>query len=201
MLTSILLIFSSGLLALYFYLKYNANYFKRKGVPFIPSNILIGNIADLALNRADPTEMVNKWYKHPAGKNLPYVGMRIFNTNIILVKDPELVKQVLIKDFNKFSDRQSTADSKNDSLAASNLFFIKNPEWRMIRNKLTPAFSSGKIKQMFPLIDAVSFIFAFLRPFKILFSKAQFPDFRYCADKICDRYLCFANAIVPSIYR
>lgn len=156
MLTDILLIFLSALVAVYFYLKYNAGYFKRKGVPFIPANTLVGNIADLAFLRTDPTEMVNRWYKHPAGENLPYVGIRVFNNNVILVKDPELVKQVMIKDFNVFKNRFTTADSKNDSLAAWNLFFAKNPEWKMIRNKLTPVFTSGKIKQMFHLIDNVS---------------------------------------------
>lgn len=156
MLADILLIFLSALVAVYLYMKYNASYFKRKGVPFLPANILAGNIADLTFGRTDPMEMVNKWYKHPAGKNLPYVGMRVFSSNAILVKDPELVKQVLIKDFNIFKNRFTTADCKNDSLVASNLLFAKSPEWEMLRNKLTPVFNSGSIKQMFHLIDKVS---------------------------------------------
>uniref|UniRef100_T1GXH4 Cytochrome P450 n=1 Tax=Megaselia scalaris TaxID=36166 RepID=T1GXH4_MEGSC len=97
--------------------------------------------------------MVNKWYNHPAGKDQPFVGIHVFQKPGILVKDPELVKQVMIKDFNKFSNRFLAADFKNDPLAAFNLFFTKNPEWKMIRTKLSPVFTSGKIKQMFHLID------------------------------------------------
>lgn len=156
MLTELLLIFSTAFLALYLYLKYNASYFKRKGVPYIPGNSFVGNIADMAFSRTDPTNMVCKWYNDPAGKDLPYVGMRVFHQNAILIKDPELVKRVMIKDFNKFNNRFLKADYHNDPLAASNLFFTKNPEWRMIRTKLTPVFTSGKMKQMFHLIDDVS---------------------------------------------
>lgn len=165
MLASILLLVLSGLLAAYFYLKYSANYFRRKCVPYIPANILFGNIADGILGRIDSTEMVNQWYNHPAGLDQPYVGMRFFNDNIILVKDPELVKQILIKDIDVFSNRHATVNASSDPLKTS-LFFVKNPEWKLIRSKMTPAFSSGKIKQMFHLIDYVSiFIYLILSGF------------------------------------
>lgn len=156
MLTSlVLVVLLLGLLVAYIYLKYNANYFRRKGVPFIPSNILVGNIADGILGGLDFIEMVEKWYNHPAGKNLPYIGLRIFNSNIILAKDPDLVKRIMITDFNKFSNRV-TSDSNCDPMLESNLFFLMCPKWKPIRSMMTPVFSSGKVKQMFPLIDDVS---------------------------------------------
>lgn len=49
-------------------------------------------------------------------------------------------------------------DNHSDPLGANSLPFANNPEWRMLRTKLTPVFTSGKMKQMFPLIDNVSFI-------------------------------------------
>lgn len=155
MLTGILVVILAGLLAAYVYLKHNVNYFKRNGVPFIASNILVGNIADGIFGGLDFIEMVEKWYNHPAGKNLPYVGLRIFNSNVILVKDPDLVKRIMITDFNKFNNRP-TSDRHYDPLLESNLFFMRNPKWKAMRGIMTPAFSSGKVKQMFPLIDDVS---------------------------------------------
>lgn len=170
MITEVLLVVLSLFAATYFYFKHNAGYFKRKGVPYIPGNIVMGNLKDFVLSRIDPTNMVKEWYNHPAGKDQPFVGIHVFQKPGILVKDPELVKQVMIKDFNKFSNRFQTPDFHNDPLAANNLFFAKNPEWKMIRTKLTPVFTSGKIKQMFHLIDDVSIFFTvFTLQIKILY--------------------------------
>ena len=39
-----------------------------------------------------------------------------------------------------------------DRLSYSNLFFIKNPAWKIIKTKLSPTFTSGKLKKMFELM-------------------------------------------------
>ena len=74
-----------------------------------------------------------------------------------MIRDLDLVKNVLIKDFNQFSNRYSYSDPHSDGVGANTLFFAKNPKWKNIRSKLTPVFASGKIKQMFPLVEEVSF--------------------------------------------
>uniref|UniRef100_T1GZC1 Cytochrome P450 n=1 Tax=Megaselia scalaris TaxID=36166 RepID=T1GZC1_MEGSC len=86
--------------------------------------------------------MVQRWYNHQSANNQPFVGIHVFFRHGILVRDPELIKQVMVKDFNKFSNRSSGADIHNDTLASANIFFAKNPEWRTIRQKLTPVFTS-----------------------------------------------------------
>lgn len=51
--------------------------------------------------------------------------------------------------------RFSNSDVHADSLGGSNLFFMRNPGWRYIRAKLTPVFTSGKMKQMFYLMNEI----------------------------------------------
>jgi len=58
--------------------------------------------------------------------------------------------------FFNFHIRHAASDYHTDALGGYNLFFIKNPMWKQLRNKLTPLFSSGKMKQMFHFIKSVS---------------------------------------------
>ncbi|KAK4876461.1 hypothetical protein RN001_012883 [Aquatica leii] len=69
----------------------------------------------------------------------------------LLVQDPELIKKVLVSDFEYFSDR-SVMLNKNDKYAAKTLFLMKNPNWKLTRTKVTSAFSYKKLKYMLPQI-------------------------------------------------
>lgn len=43
-----------------------------------------------------------------------------------------------------------------DPLGKYNLIFVKNPLWRTLREKLSPFFSSGKLKNVFYIMDEMS---------------------------------------------
>ncbi|XP_061398669.1 cytochrome P450 6d1-like [Musca vetustissima] len=82
------------------------------------------------------------------------VGTYIFMKPVLLVKDTELLRQILTSDFANFHDRGIYVDEQNDPLSA-NLGSLKGSSWRTLRTKLTPSFTSGKLKAMFGTIDAV----------------------------------------------
>ncbi|KAK4879863.1 hypothetical protein RN001_008009 [Aquatica leii] len=76
---------------------------------------------------------------------------KLFNTYVI--KDPAIIKAILVKDFNYFYDRCILSDEKCDSVSSKMLFFLKNPEWKSVRTKMTPVFTSGKMKNMLCLMN------------------------------------------------
>ena len=79
------------------------------------------------------------------------VGMAALHPPVVVVTDPDIVTSVMIKDFSSFTDRGFHVDTAVNPLDG-NLFLLPGDRWRALRNKLSPAFTSGKLKNMFPLM-------------------------------------------------
>lgn len=69
-----------------------------------------------------------------------------------MVRDPEAIKQITIKDFDYFEDHKPFIDEKTDRLVGNTLFFMRGEKWRHMRATLTPAFTGSKMRQMFELV-------------------------------------------------
>lgn len=68
------------------------------------------------------------------------------------MRDPDVIKQFMIRDFKNFSDRHFAGPNQKDSIGMKNLFGLKNPVWNYVRTKITPTLTRNKLKQMFPLM-------------------------------------------------
>lgn len=137
-------------LILILYVKYNRTYWQRRGVPTVPGHWLFGNIKDMFKQEKSPAFVIGDLYRKAEDEDI--LGIYIFHKPVLLMKHPDVIKQILVKDFNYFPDRAFSAISFKDKIGSSNLFAIHNPEWKYLRNKLSPAFTSGKIKKMFNLV-------------------------------------------------
>ncbi|KAF5275809.1 hypothetical protein FQA39_LY06669 [Lamprigera yunnana] len=134
---------------LYFYYKHKFNYWKRRAVPFRKPFPIVGNLLNVVRSKQSLSTYFADLYNDTEG---PYVGFYALSNPFLLLKDPELIKRVLIKDFNLFPNRIFFVDEKIDPILSNALFGIKTPHWRDLRKKLSPVFTSGKIKAMTYLI-------------------------------------------------
>ncbi|XP_017069225.1 probable cytochrome P450 6g2 [Drosophila eugracilis] len=131
------------------------SYWRRMGIREIKPKWIVGNLMGLLNMHKSPAEFISQLYNHPEAENEPFVGIHVFHKPAILLRDPEMVKHILIKDFSGFSNRYSNSDHKADPLGSQNIFFLKNPAWKEVRYKLSPFFTGNRLKQMFPLIEEV----------------------------------------------
>lgn len=122
---------------------------EKLGVPYVRPVPLFGNFLDVALGTAHPVDMYRKIYYALAGRK--YGGFFQMRTPYLMIRDPEIINNVLIKDFSYFPNRGIYSDFSANPLSNS-LFFMSNPQWKVIRNKLSPAFTSGKLKLMYDQI-------------------------------------------------
>lgn len=84
-------------------------------------------------------------------KESKVLGIYISYKPTILITDPLILQDVMVRDFQSFHDRPMPVDEVNDPLSA-HLFNIPGQKWRDLRVKLSPTFTSGKLKGMFSII-------------------------------------------------
>ncbi|XP_031619720.1 probable cytochrome P450 9f2 [Contarinia nasturtii] len=70
-----------------------------------------------------------------------------------VVRDPELVKQFTIKDFDYFEDHSTLVDEHSDKLWGNSLIMLKGKKWRQMRATLSPAFTGTKMRKMYKLVS------------------------------------------------
>jgi len=67
--------------------------------------------------------------------------------SVFLLRNLELIKTVLIKNFEAYPDHRGFVDF-NEPLFENNLFSLRGEKWRNVRNLLSPSFTFNKMKLM-----------------------------------------------------
>ncbi|XP_063825192.1 cytochrome P450 9e2-like [Ostrinia nubilalis] len=119
-------------------------------LPVVP---LLGHMSGVVLRKEHVTAALRRSYQaFPQDK---IVGHYEFLNPMLLVRDPELLKCIAVKDFEYFVDRRAFGDP-DDPVFGRNLLLLKGDEWKAMRSTLSPAFTSSKIKLMVPFMVDVA---------------------------------------------
>ncbi|XP_023717552.1 cytochrome P450 9e2 isoform X2 [Cryptotermes secundus] len=143
---------ATGLISIIGYLlgTWTHDHFSKKNVPHLKPVPFFGNMGSVAFRIVSLPESLVDWYNRLKGHK--YGGVYEFLNPIILLRDPELIKMVTVKDFEHFVDRGVRISEEVEPLFGKGLFSLKGQRWKDMRSTLSPAFTSSKMKNMFVLI-------------------------------------------------
>lgn len=138
------------LLIVYLYNTYT--YWQKRGVCCETPLPLLGNFK--GIGKTQHFKDINQRLYNQFKRQVPFCGYYMFLTKAAMILDLDLIKHVLIKDFANFHDRVIFNNVEDDPLTG-HLVTLEGEQWRAMRTKLTPVFTSARMKYMFPTVVKV----------------------------------------------
>nr|XP_012223674.1 PREDICTED: cytochrome P450 9e2-like [Linepithema humile] len=149
--TWILLSILAGTIAIYHYFFKGLNFFKKHGILHIPPWPVVSNLGPVFLRQLPLAELVGKVYN--LNQDAKYVGFFDGMNPVVVIRDPDIIKSISVKNFDMFPEHRSFIDEDSEPLFGKNLFSLRGEKWRDVRTLLSPAFTSSKMKAMFKLMS------------------------------------------------
>ncbi|XP_055529187.1 cytochrome P450 9e2-like [Wyeomyia smithii] len=140
------------ILLLIHYVSKKYEYFLSKPIPCIKPTFFFGSSGPMMFRKRDMvTHMNTLYYTYPDSK---IVGLYDFTSPIVMLRDPEVIKTITVKDFDFFSDHPAVVNNPDDgeSLFGNSLVALRGQKWRDMRATLSPAFTGSKMRRMFGLV-------------------------------------------------
>ncbi|KAL1386787.1 hypothetical protein pipiens_012807 [Culex pipiens pipiens] len=148
-------VFAIILLA-YHYLSKRYEYFLTKPIPCLKPTFLVGNTGAMLFRQRDIAAQVKALYY--AFPDFKITGFYDLMNPIFMLRDPDVIKKIGVKDFDVFMDHTPTmagateAEVSGEQLFANSLFALRGSKWRDMRATLSPAFTGSKMRHMFELV-------------------------------------------------
>ncbi|XP_069955417.1 cytochrome P450 9e2-like isoform X2 [Cherax quadricarinatus] len=143
------LVVAGLMMAAWMYSRWRHSYWSSRGVPTPPFLPFLGHMhkqISLFQFRWDYIDEV--YYKNGGSK---YCGLYELFRPVLMIGDPDLLKNIFVKDFDHFVDRRRIL-AEDGSILNEMLSNKTGDEWKTLRAILTPTFTSGKMRSMFPII-------------------------------------------------
>lgn len=140
------------ILLLYHYIAKKYHYFLTKPIPCIKPTFLLGIFDMVVLKRVELVFGSKLLYNsYPDAKIIGYYEL---TKPTYMVRDPEMIKKIAIKDFDSFTDRTPVFGDAvpADSLFFNSLFSLRGQKWRDMRSTLSPAFTGSRMRHMAELV-------------------------------------------------
>ncbi|KAI4464070.1 cytochrome p450 [Holotrichia oblita] len=160
------------------------NYWTDLGIKQRKQVYLLGDNATVFLRQESFFDLFRRLYD--TFPNERYFGIYQGTLPTLIIKDPEIIKQVTVKEFDHFLNHRAFVPDGVDPLWSKNLFALQDTEWREMRSTLSPSFTSSKMKVIFSLMTecADEYVKYFLKQKKTVEIELKDTTTRYTNDVI-----------------
>ncbi|XP_025831660.1 probable cytochrome P450 6a14 [Agrilus planipennis] len=138
------------------YLKWTFRYWKNRNVYVPYPSLPFGNVYNIITGQENLGDLATNIYNTVKTKKLPCGGFHFVFKPFLVPVENNLLRHILITDFQHFTDHLVFVEDENDPLNA-HLFSLTGAKWKALRTKLTPLFTTGRLKIMFQtLVDCTN---------------------------------------------
>lgn len=131
----------------YLWLKHRYTYWDRHGVKGPKPMFFFGNLFKSVTLQDHYSVAYNSWYNE--FPDVPYIGFYKLLKPAVMIRDPELQREILIKGFPNFHENDANA-SDEDDLRKTSPFFLNGEKWQRSRAIFGSLFSPNKFRKVFP---------------------------------------------------
>ncbi|CAG9808691.1 unnamed protein product [Chironomus riparius] len=152
-----ILLFLLIVVLVYLFYKWSTStydFFRKQGIPFRKPVPLLGSNANMFIRRKPFHEIIDEWFHE--FENEKVSGLFEFRRPVVLIRDPQIIKQLTVKDFDHFMDHRVLITEDIDPLFGKNLVSLSGQKWKDMRATLSPAFTGSKMRQMFDFVSTVA---------------------------------------------
>ncbi|XP_069946201.1 cytochrome P450 9e2-like isoform X2 [Cherax quadricarinatus] len=143
------LLVAGVVMAAWAYSRWRHSYWSSRGVSTPPYLPFLGHLHKLLSLSQTRWRYVDEVYHKYGGSTLS--GLYELFRPVLMVGDPDLLKNIFVKDFDHFVDRRKFL-AEEGSISNIMLSNLTGDEWKTLRGIMSPTFTSGKMRSMFPLI-------------------------------------------------
>ena len=127
----------------------DGQYWKKRGVASV------GRYATLwerFVTRLPPHKLDGRVYDKFKGSKKSCVGFVEFGQPVLIVLEPDYMRNIFVKDFDYFVNRRSVR-IPGDEYFNKTLLMMEGDEWKGLRATLSPTFTTSKIRAMFSIFN------------------------------------------------
>nr|ARO50442.1 cytochrome P450 [Chironomus tentans] len=133
----------------YIFFSKKYSYWRDLGFPYAKPSIPVGNLCGVGI-KEHLSDFVIREYNNFKDKP-PAFGIYLLTKPALILTDLELIHDVTTRCFESFHGKEFYINEKADPLMKS-LFTTSGQEWKDLRQKLSPIFTVGRTKMIFPII-------------------------------------------------
>nr|QYA71977.1 cytochrome P450 [Anoplophora glabripennis] len=130
-------------------------YWKQRGLDYLEPSIPFGNAFDVVMKKVTLGELFAQHYRQIKEKGLKHAGTFFFWQPIYVPVDSEIIKRILISDFEYFPNHGMYISEEKDPLS-THIFNMENGKWKNLRAKFPAAFTSARMRKMFLIMENLS---------------------------------------------